>query len=93
MIIFPILAQTGQYNQHNSIYWLLIIQWIVPIIFLLVFFIPLVICIWRATKYFGNATKEQKLLRIEMGKLSEEVHLLRQEINSDEKRVTAIESG
>ena len=39
-----------------------------------------IICIYRAAEYFGSAKKEQKLLRIEMGKIAEEVHQLRQEL-------------
>ena len=39
-----------------------------------------IICIYRATAYFGSAKKEQKLLRIEMGKLAEEVHQIRREL-------------
>jgi hypothetical protein len=32
-----------------------------------------------------NAGKEQKLIRLELGKLAEEVHLLRQELKPSEK--------
>ena len=39
-----------------------------------------VVCIYRAAEYFGSAKKEQKLLRIEMGKLAEEVYQIRQEL-------------
>ena len=93
MIFLATLAQTVQYTQPKSTYWLLFIQWIVPLIILIFFYIPLVVCIWRAAKYFGSAGKEQKLLRIEMGKLAEEVHLLRQEMNTDNERATSMESG
>ena len=93
MIVLATLAQTGQYTQPNSTYWLLFIQWIVLLIILIAFIIPLVICIWRAAKYFGSATIEQKLLRIEMGKLAEEVHLLRKEMKGDKKQASSIESA
>lgn len=43
-------------------------------------FVLIIISLIRVSRYFKNAGKEQKLLRIEMGKLAEEVHLLRQEI-------------
>lgn len=46
-------------------------------------FALIIICLIRASHYFRNAGKEQKLMRIEMGKLAEEVHLLRQEIKND----------
>jgi len=82
MIVLAILAQAGQYAQPIAIRLLFLIQWIIPFISVL-FYILLAVCIWRAAKYFGSAAKEQKLLRIEMGKLAEEVHLLRQEIKDN----------
>jgi hypothetical protein len=93
MIVLAALAKTEQYTPPNSTYWLLFIQWVVPLIALFAFFIPLAICIWRAAKYFGSATKEQKLLRIEMGKLAEEVRLLGQEMKGDRKQVPSAESA
>ncbi len=42
-------------------------------------FILIIIGLIRVSRYFKTAGKEQKLLRIEVGKLAEEVHLLRQE--------------
>ena len=93
MIVLDALAQTGQYTQPNSNYWLLFIQWIVPLIILIAFFIPLAVCIWRAAKYFGSATREQKLLRIEIGKMVEEVNLLRQEMKDGKKQLSSTESG
>lgn len=46
-------------------------------------FVLIIITLMRVSRYFRNAGKEQKLLRIEMGKLAEEVHLLRREIKGD----------
>ena len=46
-------------------------------------FALIIITLIRVSRYFRNAGKEQKLLRIEMGKLAEEVHLLRQDIKGD----------
>jgi uncharacterized membrane-anchored protein YhcB (DUF1043 family) len=43
----------------------------------------IIISLIRVARYFKTAGKEQKLLRIEMGKLAEEVHLMRQEIKGD----------
>ena len=41
----------------------------------------------RLVRFLGSAGKEQKLIRMELGKVAEEVHLLRQELkggkNSD----------
>ena len=59
---------------------------IAPIIMLVayVFIISLIIiCLIRASRYFMSAGKEQKLIRMELGKLAEEVHLLRQEMKED----------
>ena len=39
-----------------------------------------IICLVRVGRYFSTAGKEQKLIRMEIGKLAEEVHLLRQEL-------------
>jgi hypothetical protein len=46
-------------------------------------FALVIICLIRVARYFGNAGKEQKLIRLELGKVAEEVHLLRQELISD----------
>lgn len=46
-------------------------------------FVLIIICLIRVSRYFRNTGKEQKLMRIEMGKLAEEVHLMRREIKGD----------
>jgi len=43
-------------------------------------FALVIICLVRVSRYFRTAGKEQKLIRMELGKLAEEVHLLRQEL-------------
>lgn len=43
----------------------------------------LIICLFLVSRYFWNAGKEQKLIRLDVGKLAEEVHLLRREIKGD----------
>ena len=43
-------------------------------------FVLVIICLVRVSRYFRNAGKEQKLIRMELGKVAEEVHLLRQEL-------------
>lgn len=100
MIVLPILlAQAGQYASPKSEYWLNLIQWILPLTPVIAFYIRIAfyiliaVCIWRAAKYFSSAVREQKLLRMEMGKLAEEVHLLRQEIKGDNKQASSHESG
>lgn len=43
-------------------------------------FALIIIGLVRLVKFLGSADKEMKLTRIEVGKLAEEVHLLRQEL-------------
>jgi len=46
-------------------------------------FALVIICLIRVSRYFRTAGKEQKLIRMELGKVAEEVHLLRQELKGD----------
>ena len=56
-------------------------------------FALVIICLVRASRYFRNAGKEQKLIRMELGKFAEEVHLLRQELKGGNKQESSVESG
>jgi hypothetical protein len=47
-------------------------------------FVLIIICLIRVSRYFRNAGKEQKLIRMEIGKLAKEVHLLRREMKGVE---------
>ncbi len=82
MIVLAILAEKGPYAQPESFGWQLVIHWIMPLIPIAAFYF-LIVCLWRAAKYYSGAGKEQKLLRMEMGKLAEEMHLLRREIEGN----------
>ena len=63
--------------------------WLLPVMLAVYAFIfaLVIICLIRVSRYFRTAGKEQKLIRMELGKVAEEVHLLRQELkgskNSD----------
>jgi len=46
-------------------------------------FALIIIGLVRLVKFLGSAGKEMKLTRMEVGKLAEEVHLLRQELKGD----------
>ena len=46
-------------------------------------FALVIICLIRIARFFKSAGKEQKLIRFELGKVAEEVHLLRQELKGD----------
>ncbi len=56
-------------------------------------FALIIICLVRVARYFKNAGKEQKLIRMELGKVAEEVHLLRQELESEKKQESSAESN
>ncbi|MBW8017412.1 MAG: hypothetical protein FVQ82_14620 [Planctomycetes bacterium] len=43
-------------------------------------FALIIICLIRLAKYLGYAKNEHKLIRMELGKLAEEVHLIREDI-------------
>jgi len=51
-----------------------------------VILVLLIICLFLVSRYFWTAGKEQKRIRMEMGKLAEEVHLLRQEFKGGKER-------
>jgi len=51
-----------------------------------------IICLVRASRYFMTAGKEQKLIRMELGKLAEEVQLLRRELKSGKEGESSAES-
>ena len=42
-----------------------------------------IICLIRVARFFKTAGNEQKLMRFELGKVAEEVHLLRQEMKGE----------
>ena len=49
-------------------------------------FALIIISLIRIARYFRNAGKEQKLIRLELGKVAEEVHQLRQEFKDNKNR-------
>ena len=65
------------------------IQGIIAVIFMLVIYVGLFVLIVslmiRLVRYLGSAGKEQKLIRMEIGKLAEEVQLLRKKLENDNK--------
>jgi hypothetical protein len=93
MVYTTLLAQAGRYTPPTGpIFWRIFIAWL-PALFIIPFYILLAVCIYRAAKYFGSAGREQKLLRMEMSKLAEEVHLLRQELEGGSPQKSLTESG
>ena len=75
-----ILARSTVTNDPGILVVLIIVAAYVFIFALVIIFLV------RASRYFLTAGKEQKLLRIEMGKLAEEVHLMRQELKDTTER-------
>jgi len=69
MVYSTLLTQAGRYTPPQPSFWRIFIVWL-PAIFGIAFYILLAFCIYRAAKYFISATREQKLLRMEMGKLA-----------------------
>lgn len=53
----------------------------------------IIICLIRVSRYLMTAGKEQKLIRMELGKLAEEVHLLRQELKGGKEKSCAVLSN
>jgi Na+-driven multidrug efflux pump len=51
-----------------------------------------IICLIRASRYFMNPGKEQKLIRMELGKLAEEVHQLRHQLGGEKGANTSSQS-
>ena len=83
-MIHNILAQTARTGIN-----------IVPFIILIayVFIISLVvICLICVARYFSKAGNEQKLIRMELGKMAEEVHLLRQELKEGKISGSSVKS-
>jgi hypothetical protein len=56
-------------------------------------FALVIICLIRVSRYFLTAGKEQKLIRMEIGKLAEEVHLLRTEIKGGKDIHSSMQNG
>jgi len=64
---------------------------VIALLFYAFIFALVIICLIRVSRYFLTAGKEQKLMRIEVGKLAEEVHLLWQELKGGKE--SSAESG
>ncbi len=66
---------------------------LVALAFYVFIFILAVMCLVDVTRYFSTAGKEQKLIRMELGKIAEEVHILRQKLENGKEQKTLTESG
>jgi len=61
---------------------------IIPLIVLGIYvflFALVIICLIRIARFFSTAGKEQKLIRMELGKVAEEVHLLRRKLEGEKE--------
>ena len=86
-MIEGILAR-GEVTNVPGILTVLVVVAVYAFIFALV-----IICLVRVARYFRTAGKEQKLIRMELGKVAEEVHLLRQELEGGKPQKSSTESG
>ena len=62
-----------------------IIRFSVPCIIFLVYVLIIalvIICLFRVIKYLAASGKEQKLIRMELSKVAEEVHLMREKLEA-----------
>jgi len=90
MVLTVLLARAQQSVPPQPSIWLTVWAWF-PALIGLAFYVILAFCIYRAAKYFGTAGRDQKLLRIEVTKLAEEVHLLRQGLEQDKDTDSAVQ--
>jgi len=69
--------------------------WLVPVMLAVYVFIfaLVIICLIRVSTYFRTAGKEQKLIRMGIRKVAEEVHLLRLELKGEKKSDSSAQSG
>jgi len=63
-----------------------------PFLGLVAFAAFVIFCVHRIGKFFDSGRKEQKLIRMELSKLAEEVHLLRQELKGGKEQDSSVES-
>jgi hypothetical protein len=75
-MIDSILALTTQYIVPGTL-MVLVVFAVYAFIFALI-----IICLIRVSRYFMTAGREQKLMRMELGKLAEDVHLIRQKLEN-----------
>ena len=52
---------------------------VIPIAVYALIFSLIIICLVRVSRYFRDAGKEQKLIRMDLGKIADEVQQLRQD--------------
>ena len=68
---------------------------IVPLIVLAAYvsmFVLIIICLIRLSRYLMTAGKEQKLMRMELGKLAEEVQAIRQKLDNYKEQSESTDS-
>jgi Na+/melibiose symporter-like transporter len=66
--------------QFETRFSLEFVSLLLMIIFIVLPAVLVISCLIRASRYFLKAGKEQKLIRLELGKLAEELQLIRKEL-------------
>jgi ammonia channel protein AmtB len=75
----PELAGISLVSEKSYVLFTRIVPCVVYVVY--VFIIALVIiCLIRMVKYLATSSKEQRLIRMELSKVAEEVHLMREKI-------------
>ena len=80
-MISYILAVSPQVAPVKPAMGINIIALVVFLCYVLIFAL-VISCLVRLSRYLRTAGKEQKLIRMELGKLAEEVHQIRQEFKN-----------
>ena len=55
----------------------------IELLICVLFMVLVISCLVRASRYFRNTVKEQKLMRMEFGKLAEEIKQVMQELKHE----------
>jgi hypothetical protein len=88
-IVETAVPETVEPQTRTVIYIPLLIMYLVSVGIIVLIIIGLI----RLVRFLGSAGKEQKLIRMEVSKLAEEVHLLRQELKGGKNSNSSAESG
>ena len=82
MILSSVAAYIGPSSAPPSggLNWVMAI---IPVLLIVLFWALVISCLVRISRYFKTAGKEQKLIRMELGKLAEEVKQVRQELKAE----------
>ena len=67
-------------------------SYLTPALFIVLFWALIIICILRIMRYFNRASKEQQLMRMELGKIAEEVRLIKEQFGKESPKNSSAKS-